>query len=339
MLLWQGYRTARGLLVKPESSFPDGVSVGGVDVVGNTAAMAFLDIAASFVLAVSFVSIAVALIYFSRSRKDAWLRRMLLLGALLSMVIAIDHLVDSLVFWQYFSEFGAWLKVATALIAFSLIPLVWKFMPRALKLPNQVDMVIKTNELARTENELSAALVMLEEHVEERTRELQILSVTDPLTGAINRRGVMEQLEYEIQRCHRYSQDLSVLMIDLDNFKAVNDGCGHHIGDNVLVVATKCFKELSRSTDTVGRIGGEEFLIVLPGTSSEEAMHLGERLRAGVAMADVVVGGQAMHFTCSIGVAQLEAGDSMNALLRKADQALYEAKHLGKNRIALSCGG
>ena len=170
-------------------------------------------------------------------------------------------------------------------------------------------------------------------------RELQRLATHDPLTGLLNRHAVLESLERAFERrSGRRGHDLppySVLMLDLDHFKDINDTHGHAAGDAVLCHATALVSAQCRSSDSFGRLGGEEFLLVLEDTSLEEAADVAERIRATVAATPCVVQGKsAIAVTVSVGMAQFTDSDTVaSAALDRADRALYEAKRLGRNQI------
>ncbi len=164
---------------------------------------------------------------------------------------------------------------------------------------------------------------------------LEQLAQTDFLTNLANRRHFLILAEQELSRTLRYGGALSVLMMDIDHFKKVNDTYGHKTGDVVL----QRFGELSRQTlreiDVIGRIGGEEFAVVLPQTDGEHALEVAERLRRSIGDAEVVLDqGLPLHFTVSIGVATLTGADiNIDTLLSQADQALYKAKKAGRNKV------
>jgi diguanylate cyclase (GGDEF)-like protein len=160
---------------------------------------------------------------------------------------------------------------------------------------------------------------------------------TDDLTGLVNRRRFIEALEAEIERARRFDSPLTVILADLDDFKRVNDELGHHAGDIVL----RCFADLMRShvreVDVPGRIGGEEFAIVLPETDVEGAASVAERMRQALGAVSVPVDDDhSVRVTASFGVAGLQTTQSGDDLLRAADAALYRAKADGKNRVATS---
>lgn len=157
----------------------------------------------------------------------------------------------------------------------------------------------------------------------------------DYLTGVCNRRHFMDRAEQELSRAVRYGSALSILMLDIDSFKQINDRYGHKVGDTVLKeFATVCQSTL-RAVDIIGRMGGEEFAVLLPETAPAAAIEIAERLREAIACTRVSVEGDLpVHFTVSIGVASMSSdNDNMNMLLNRADTRLYEAKNSGRNKV------
>lgn len=161
-------------------------------------------------------------------------------------------------------------------------------------------------------------------------RELERLSVTDRLTGLYNRLYLDETLEREIRRAGRYDHAFSVVLIDIDHFKQINDSYGHPVGDRVLATLARLMEGCTRETDVVGRWGGEEFLIVCPHTDLEGAMTLAENLRAEV---ECTVFPSIGKLTISLGIGDYRAGDHANDLVARVDMALYRAKANGRNRV------
>ncbi|MGZ5581413.1 MAG: sensor domain-containing diguanylate cyclase, partial [Methylobacter sp.] len=161
---------------------------------------------------------------------------------------------------------------------------------------------------------------------------------TDYLTEVSNRRYFMEQAELELSRSIRYSNSLSVLMMDIDFFKQFNDSYGHKIGDAVLKKLAEISRETLREVDIIGRIGGEEFAVLLPETGAVEAAEAAERLRQSLANAQVPLENNSfLQFTVSIGVSSLNAKDNtIGVLLNLADNALYEAKETGRNKVCVA---
>ncbi|MES2257157.1 MAG: diguanylate cyclase [Pseudomonadota bacterium] len=164
--------------------------------------------------------------------------------------------------------------------------------------------------------------------------ELRQLATTDVLTGIANRRRLFEVGERELARARRSDQALTVLMIDIDHFKRINDSFGHPAGDLVIQAAARLCADGLREIDTAGRCGGEEFVMILPGTDLAGALQVGERLRAMAEACAVAAGDDALRFTVSVGAARLEPRhQDFAALLGMADQALYRAKQEGRNRV------
>ncbi|GJE56366.1 sensor domain-containing diguanylate cyclase [Methylobacterium sp. WL9] len=163
--------------------------------------------------------------------------------------------------------------------------------------------------------------------------ELRLLAMTDGLTGTLSRRAFREEFSRAFALAHRHRHDLSCIMIDLDHFKSVNDRHGHAIGDVVLAAATAACREELRKSDAFGRMGGEEFAVLLPYTSLPSALRVAEKLRAAIADQRTPTPDGPLQVTASFGVAALDgATTEMDALLQNADAALYAAKHEGRNR-------
>jgi two-component system, cell cycle response regulator len=168
----------------------------------------------------------------------------------------------------------------------------------------------------------------------------RILSITDALTGAYNRRYLMEQLPRELERCRRYAYPLSVLMCDVDHFKKINDARGHAAGDDVLQqFVARAQKILRTNSDWVARYGGEEFLVVLPETPYAGAMHVAEKIRALIAAAPFATRAGDAMVTASFGVASTgpcgpDIALKVDTLIRTADECLYRSKEAGRDRIS-----
>jgi diguanylate cyclase (GGDEF)-like protein len=168
-----------------------------------------------------------------------------------------------------------------------------------------------------------------------REAQAQRLAVTDPLTGVANRRAFLDTLEREYARAQRDQSSMAVVMLDLDHFKNTNDSHGHAAGDAVLCHAAAVLGGVVREVDSVGRLGGEEFAILLPGATASEAMDVAERCRAALCRAPVMHEGAPVDVTASLGVCGLPANTVQRAsrFLELADQALYAAKDGGRNRV------
>jgi len=193
------------------------------------------------------------------------------------------------------------------------------------------------------EKVLREANVQLEQLVQERTRELHDANVeleklveTDALTGLNNRRHFDERLRQEIARSRRHENPLAIAMLDLDHFKAINDGHGHDIGDCALRSIANLLKAQARETDSISRIGGEEFVLLMVSTGESEAIAYAKRIRETIEGAPIVCEDSELSLTCSIGVAVLSAEvRDAEHLLKRADSAMYEAKNRGRNAVCV----
>lgn len=167
-----------------------------------------------------------------------------------------------------------------------------------------------------------------------RTKEIELLSQTDSLTGLWNRRHLEESLESEFKRAKRYNKELSIMIIDLDHFKYINDTYGHMAGDEVLREVSAAIKECQRETDFIGRYGGEEIVIILPETDLHTSSNIAETVRKTVESRPVEFEGEVINVTASIGVSSLrKEHENFAMLFSEADEALYNAKKLGRNRV------
>ncbi len=161
------------------------------------------------------------------------------------------------------------------------------------------------------------------------TEAMHLLAHTDHLTGVANRRELLSELQKETEKSMRYGRPLSVVLFDLDHFKDVNDAHGHDHGELVLREVVRAVKPVLRAADRLGRWGGEEFIILAPEIDVREADRLAERLRAKIADR---ISDSSPTVTASLGFAEYETGDTPETLIKRADQALYKAKILGRNR-------
>lgn len=184
-------------------------------------------------------------------------------------------------------------------------------------------------ELRQRDRELALALAAM-----------QRLASEDGLTGLMNRRALVDALQREVERCRRLGSALSVVMIDLDHFKDVNDRFGHAMGDAVLRGVAGTLRAGIRAVDIAGRYGGEELCLVLPDTSAEGAVTVAETLRAAIAAQPYEEGGQSVSVTASFGVAAFDKARHASAeqLLKSADGALYGAKTSGRNKVVRAAG-
>ncbi|BCK87918.1 hypothetical protein MIZ01_1715 [Sideroxyarcus emersonii] len=189
--------------------------------------------------------------------------------------------------------------------------------------------------------ELMERLRVEKSHTEAALRQLQAanaelawMASTDSLTGASNRRHFLECAAVESGRARRNGLPISLLALDIDHFKAVNDEYGHQAGDTVLKSLVEGIMETLRPHDIVGRIGGEEFMVLLPDTSHAAAAVLAERIRSKVEGLDIPIAGETLRVTVSIGIAEFGLdGDTRDVVFKVADDRLYRAKHAGRNRV------
>jgi diguanylate cyclase (GGDEF)-like protein len=212
-------------------------------------------------------------------------------------------------------------------------------MLHAYPCPNQQVLLMGTtvgeddSQTVQRMSRLTTEMANLVRELRRANRRIQEIANHDGLTGLPNRRYFMERLEAALQHAHRHARPLSVLIADLDHFKRINDRFGHAAGDAVLRAFAALLQNEARASDLPGRLGGEEFALMLPDTDTAQAMSVGERVRARLmalrpAELDHVV-------TVSIGLATLQSHDNSDTLLARADQALYDAKDRGRNRVMI----
>lgn len=179
--------------------------------------------------------------------------------------------------------------------------------------------------------------ITLERKLKEQYEREKILSVTDYLTGIFNRQKLDEALDQEINRAGRYNSSFSVILLDLDRFKGVNDTYGHKVGDEVLIEVATVLQQHTRKTDIVGRWGGEEFMIICPKPDGQGGEKLAEKVREKIEQHSFSV---VENMTASFGVSHYHQSDQDRSVVERADNALYQAKEQGRNCVvALSfCG-
>lgn len=201
------------------------------------------------------------------------------------------------------------------------------------------DLVAMREAMRRTHADLVQARSQVEEaerRIQALERELEAASAMirqDQLTGALNRRGMEEAFERELSRAARLSSPLAVAMLDVDHFKRLNDTLGHQAGDGALVHLAKVLRQLLRPTDSIARYGGEEFLILLPNTEVAEAQKVMQRVQRELTRQFFLHENQRVLITFSAGVVQLAPGEDRQAVIARADAAMYRAKAAGRNRV------
>lgn len=218
--------------------------------------------------------------------------------------------------------------ISAGTLAFALLAVlyVWQFSHR-----------IKEREKSRHALELAhGALEQKHSELQKMTEELRIASITDPLTGAYNRRFFFEAVHKLVSASNRHRFALSIVTIDVDHFKRINDFYGHPAGDAVLRELTKTCKEALRDADVFARFGGEEFIMALPNSDTEAAQLVAERLRARVSERTIDLRGQLLRITISCGVSQYKPQEpGIDDTLKRADEALYVAKKSGRNHVVV----
>ena len=189
-------------------------------------------------------------------------------------------------------------------------------------------------------NEINKLYNLLNEEIikkDEANRKLSVLAETDELTGIANRRKFFSKLENEFAKSKRYKRPLSLLMLDIDHFKQVNDSCGHDAGDKVIKEYIRICKSKLRQSDIIARIGGEEFSVILPETAEEGAFILAERIRTGIEKSEFNINNSVLNITSSCGIASADVIDYKNTeeFIKSADNALYDAKNYGRNKCCI----
>jgi len=206
------------------------------------------------------------------------------------------------------------------------------------------DIVAGEQALRNAHRELELINLDLENRIEQRTRELKsaneqlaMLAATDPLTGAYNRRHFMTQANAELKQANRHGRALSLIALDIDHFKQINDHHGHGVGDRILIMLTETVMPILRPRDLFARFGGEEFCVLLPETGVKEAGAIAERLRAAIAELSFSSGNAApIQFTISAGVAECQPhAFDIDTVLELADRAMYVAKQAGRNTVRI----
>jgi len=184
---------------------------------------------------------------------------------------------------------------------------------------------------------IATAFILLAMSKERTELRHKTAAMTDPLTGLLNRRAVVQDAEVLLQQQVARDRPIGVLLVDLDNFKSINDRFGHPVGDKVLQLFAKTARNGLRQTDLVGRLGGEEFIVILADAGHDNAFLVADRLRNAFAANAAVVDGQALHATMSIGVSVIvDPRQNLAELMTLADQALYLAKARGRNRVEVA---
>ena len=204
------------------------------------------------------------------------------------------------------------------------------------------DFLIKPFDPAELEQRLRSGLRVLdlEDRLIAARKTLEYQATRDDLTGIWNRRAILEHLNREVHRSRRNGDPISIAMIDVDHFKRINDTYGHLVGDQALQTTARIIRDKLRPHDMIGRYGGEEFLSVVPNADLEQVAALADRLRRTLEETPIDLGGSKLHLSVSMGVSTAYGDEiaTIDPLLHAADEALYKAKHDGRNRVcAVEC--
>ena len=263
----------------------------------------------------------------ARGRGFLFLPKLALLVALALVVATLVHGDNRSLYWVYplLVALPALLKTRTAtwlaaLLGAAVIPVVWMRFDVSTA-------IILTLSMACTW--FISVRIMLA--VSRQSSKLGELIITDPLTGAFNRRRLRIDARQAVQTWQRYRRPSTLLLLDVDHFKRVNDELGHDVGDRALRELASILQRRLRSLDSVYRYGGEEFVVLLVETDASQAAHVAEDLRAQVQSADIVPG---RALTVSIGLCDVMEAESVEQWLGLCDKALYQAKQAGRNRVA-----
>jgi diguanylate cyclase (GGDEF)-like protein len=208
------------------------------------------------------------------------------------------------------------------------------YLPRSFS-PEDQRLLIDLAALVERELQLKT-ISASHDDLQKKNKNLRRKSLIDPLLGTWNRGAIMRLLTIEAARCDKAGLPLSLIVLDVDYFKKINDTCGHPAGDTVLVKVASRLRSCVRAQEALGRYGGEEFLVVLPGTSHGAAMAVAERMRAAIAAQPETIGDMTFNLTVSAGVASTDLfpAATTEELISRADVALYVAKDGGRNRVA-----
>lgn len=182
----------------------------------------------------------------------------------------------------------------------------------------------------------SYEIARLKTQLVEMTRSLDLASRIDPMTGLANRRDITEKIEQEHSRAHRHQRTFSIILVDIDDFKQINDTYGINVGDDVLVEIACVLRECVRNEDVCSRWGGEEFLFLLPETGIEGALSVAQKINQSVEMTEFKVNRPGIRTSVSLGVCNYQPGQTVSDCLNRAEKALLQAKQNGKNRFVVA---
>ncbi len=266
---------------------------------------------------------------FSLTLKEILFTPLIFMGYTLVLVVVLSSLLF-VVFNRIVREVTALRKVAYKFkeLDFSDIP---KMSDELRKDKRRDEIYYLKRSILTMAQELEDAISKLKSEKEQ----FEELALKDPLTGLNNRRAFISESNRILDLAKRHGEPLSLLMLDIDNFKKINDTYGHDVGDLVLKKLAEVIKKNVRSSDIPARFGGEEFVILLPKTDEKGALLVAERIRKDFRNASVQVDGKNVWTSVSIGVAAFGGSEDLDALVKKADEALYQAKNSGKDRVVI----
>ncbi|MCC5452737.1 GGDEF domain-containing protein [Rheinheimera sp. UJ51] len=283
---------------------------------------------------VAYMLIPLALLRLVKMRDDLKFSWIVLMFACFIFFCGATHFLGVVNVWHGYYYIHGIMKSLTGIVSIATAIMLWHLLPYAIAMPSKRNLEEKIVALTLAEKKLAQANQHLESEVAKRTAQLEKLATTDELTELANRREIMRILDIELLRCLRQKSSLCIMMLDLDHFKAINDDHGHQTGDQTLKFAAECFKQQIRKIDFIGRIGGEEFLIILPDTAIDPAVELAERIRLALNQQSTK---QALpNCTVSIGVTYCQITDTPQSLLQRADDMMYQAKTNGRDQVCFS---
>ncbi len=286
---------------------------------------------------IAYFLIPLALIYLVRKRNDLAFNWIFMMAAAFIFLCGITHLMALINIWHGYYYLSGTAKLATGIISIMTTIMIWFLLPKIIAMPSNLDFKVKNEQLLLTQKKLIESNQLLDQRVQARTRELEELAHTDALTSILNRGGLIKSLTNEMDRAVRYKHPLSIMMTDIDHFKRVNDEYGHLRGDSVIKEVADILSEASRKSDSVGRYGGEEFMLLMPETDIQKAKVVAERIRIDVENHRFCEDeGLDISVTCSIGLTEFESNQSLSSLLETVDEMLYKAKDSGRNKIIIN---
>lgn len=246
------------------------------------------------------------------------------LAVILNTLIVVGYLGVNYVGMEYYGQPGNVMKLLVALTA---------YLPVSIMVGRVGSKLAKKKHFM---NNLLEKQTMIQQQLQETLIKLDQAANTDELTGMINRREINRLLDYEYQQLQRTHVPTCIAILDLDHFKRINDTYGHNCGDHVLVTVADVLKKEFRATDSVARWGGEEFIVLMPNTSQEEAKDVLERVLNKLADTKIRYDRHMLNVTCSAGLCEMDIQAGVSDTLNTADDGLYNAKNAGRNQVCIA---